>query len=253
MILNRFGNKKKVANKIIDLFPDHNLYVEPFFGAGGLFFNKPLANYNIVNDIDSDVFNLYQVVINQKEELVKQIELMPIHSDLLEYWKKNKESKPIKKAIRFLLLSNFTYMGIGGEIHSAIKNYKLNILNVINTTNKLLQNVIFQNKDFRKFIKGLSFRGLQEIENTLIYCDPPYLGTIDNYSNSFTEQDTVDLLNELEKTGCKYAVSEFDNDFILNIVKGRNLNVHFLGERQNLKNRRTEILVTNYKIENKLF
>ncbi len=85
------------------------------FGGYGLikkmFFNKPKAKYNIVNDLDSDVFNLFQVVMNQKEELEKAFYLMPIHSDLLKYWKDNKETEPIKKAIRFLFLSNFSRGG----------------------------------------------------------------------------------------------------------------------------------------------
>ena len=81
MILRRLGNKKKIAEEIIKHFPDHKIYIEPFFGAGGMFFNKPKAKYNIVNDLDSDVFNLFQVVMNQKEELEKAFYIMPIHSD----------------------------------------------------------------------------------------------------------------------------------------------------------------------------
>ena len=69
MILRRLGNKQKIAKEIQKYFPQHNCYVEPFFGAGGMFFNKPKANYNMLNDLDSDVFNLFQVVINQKDEL----------------------------------------------------------------------------------------------------------------------------------------------------------------------------------------
>jgi DNA adenine methylase len=42
-------------------------------------------------------------------------------------------------------------------------------------------------------------------------------------------------------------MSEFDNEFILNQAKERNLNVYIIGERQNMKNRKTEILITNYK------
>ncbi len=115
MILGRLGNKKKIAKEIQKYFPPHKIYIEPFFGAGGMFFNKPKAKYNIVNDLDSDVFNLFQVVMNQKEELEKAFYMMPIHSDLLEYWKKNKETDPIKKAIRFLFLSNFIVPEVRAE------------------------------------------------------------------------------------------------------------------------------------------
>ena len=113
MILRRLGNKSKIAHEIQKYFPAHEIYIEPFFGAGGMFFNKPKAKYNIINDLDSDVFNLFQVVMNQKEELEKAFYLMPIHSDLLNYWKVNKETEPIKKALRFLFISNFTLLGTG--------------------------------------------------------------------------------------------------------------------------------------------
>ena len=58
MILNRLGNKRRLASKIITYIPNHTLYIELFFGAGGLFFNKkPIAPHNILNDLD-DVFSL---------------------------------------------------------------------------------------------------------------------------------------------------------------------------------------------------
>ena len=44
-----------------------------------------------------------------------------------------------------------------------------------------------------------------------------------------------------------------ERGFILEQAKQRNLNVITIGERQNLKNRRTEILVTNYKNHATLF
>ena len=66
MILRRLGNKSKIAEDIITYFPDHKIYVEPFFGAGGMFFNKRKAKYNIVNDLDCEVVNLFQVIQKDK-------------------------------------------------------------------------------------------------------------------------------------------------------------------------------------------
>src|SRR6266496_430535 len=102
MILRRLGNKSKMAKTIVPYFPKHSIYIEPFFGAGGMFFNKPKVKYNIVNDLDGDVFNLFQIVTNRKDELIEQFEIMPIHSDLLAYWKENKEPEPLRRALRFL-------------------------------------------------------------------------------------------------------------------------------------------------------
>lgn len=252
MILRRLGNKKKIAKQIQAYFPPHKIYIEPFFGAGGMFFNKPKARYNIVNDLDSDVFNLFQVVMNQKEELEKAFYMMPIHSDLLNYWKKNKETEPIKKALRFLFLSNLTYMGKMDCLKfTTDNNSKRPFYYNIDYTFDKLKNVQFMNKCFRTMFSAITFenRGNNGIKQSFIYNDSPYLSTVDTYSNSdtWTEQDSFDLFEANEATGCKWAMSEFDHPFILDQAKERNLNVIVIGERQNLKNRRTEILVTNYE------
>ena len=248
MILRRLGNKKKLAKVIQSHFPPHKIYIEPFFGAGGMFFNKPKAKYNIVNDLDSDVLNLFQVVMNQKEELEKAFYMMPIHSDLLDYWKENEETEPIKKALRFLFLSNFLLFGTNGSLKWSARNEKNIVFEHMNKTFDFLYGVRFNNTNAVKFLNDLQINGTDiKAEETFIYCDPPYQQTGDNYSNSFTEQDSIDLFDCLEETGCKFAMSEFDHPFILEQAKQRGLNVIIIGERQNLKNRRTEILVTNYE------
>jgi len=257
MILRRLGNKQKIAKDIQKHFPLHRIYIEPFFGAGGMFFNKPKANYNIVNDLDSDVFNLFQVASAKPNELKEAFKIMPVHSDLLEYWKENQETDPIRKALRFMFLSNFTYLGTGQQLRfTGTKNeYPEKFDYLLDATNKYLFGVQFGNADFRKFIKDISFQtdGRNDEAKTLIYCDPPYLGTNDNYSNSFTEQDSIDLFDTLEASKCMFAVSEFDNEFILNQAKERKLNIIYIGERTNLKNKRTEILITNYENAPTLF
>ena len=256
MILRRLGNKKRIAHKIIPHFPPHKIYIEPFFGAGGMFFSKPKAKYNIVNDLDSDVFNLFQVVMNRREELESAFYLMPIHSDLLEYWKANREEEPIRKALRFLFLSNFTYLGKGNTLsYSATgkaKALKDKFKNRLNITFNMLYDCKFNSIDFKEFIKNIEFHkdGRNDEAKTLIYCDPPYLDTNNNYSDGFTPEQTSDLFQTLIETGCKFAVSEFDNPFVLDLAKQHNLEVITIGERSNLKNRRTEVLIVNYESPN---
>lgn len=254
MILKRLGNKSKMAGELLKYFPDHKIYIEPFFGAGGMFFNKPKVKYNIVNDSDSDVFNLFNVVSTRKDELEEQFKIMPIHSDLLEYWKANNEECEIRRALRFLMLSNFTLLGGGDKLRlgatggsAGIKN---NFYDQLKTTFDLIHDVQFCNTDFRLFFNSISLddrANKKESDNTLIYCDPPYLGTANNYKEGFKEDDSKDLFDCLVETKCKFAMSEFDHPFILEQAKERGLNVIYVGERQNLKNRRTEILVTNYE------
>jgi DNA adenine methylase len=50
----RIGSKYALRNKIVPLIPEHTTYVEPFAGSSAIFFSKPKATYNVLNDLDRD-------------------------------------------------------------------------------------------------------------------------------------------------------------------------------------------------------
>lgn len=245
MILRRLGNKRKIASKIQSYFPPHGIYIEPFFGAGGMFFHKPKSKYNIVNDSDSDVFNLFQVVCTRRKELEDLLVAMPVHEDLWAFWKRNQESDPIRKAARFLFISNWGYLGKPETLRYLSGNTKDLILERVKMTEELLYGVEFMNCDFREMFGRISFSGKSK-ESAFIYADPPYLGTNNNYQEGFAVQDSTDLFETLEDTGIRWAMSEFDHPDIVAQARERSLNVIEIGERQNIKNRRTELLITNF-------
>lgn len=73
MIIARHGNKSKIASEIIKYFPIHDVYVELFFGGGGMFFNKPKAKYNFLNDLDNQVYLTYKLLQTDKRGLIKKL------------------------------------------------------------------------------------------------------------------------------------------------------------------------------------
>lgn len=235
---------------LIKLFPNHRMRIELFFGAGGSFFYLPTPKYAIVNDLDDDVTNLYLVIKEDLENLRREIELVPISEGLIKHWKKNREIDPIKKALRFLFLSNFTYMGKGDTLRAGLDNSKNSILKNLDETFVKLQNVKIMNKDFRKVLPAISFtKGLNDKDHCFVYLDPIYFGTEHYYRvPDWKASDTLDCLDLMVSCGIKSAMSEFDHPFILAEAKKRDLNVIYLRERANIKNRRTEILITNYMI-----
>ena len=249
MILRRLGNKSNLAKDIQKYFPQHEVYIELFFGAGGMFFNKPIAKRNILNDIDNDIFNLFMIIKNEPNELLQRLEITPFSDSLFEHWKKQEEEDIYWRAVRFIYMSNFGLFGKQSSLQVSTRNHKKQAIKNYHNTLEFLKEIstAFLNCDFRDALKQISFSEPQVNDKTFIYCDPPYLGTNDNYSNSFTEQDSIDLFDCLQKTGCKWAMSEFDNEFILTQAKERSLNIIYIGERKNLNNRRTEILITNYE------
>jgi Site-specific DNA methylase len=256
-LLRRLGNKSKIAKDVQSYFPPHKQYIELFFGAGGMFFNKPKSKYNIVNDKDSEVYNLFSIVQDRKDDLRKCIEEMPIHQDLWNYWKQNQETDPIRRAVRFLFLSNYGYMGKPETLRIGANNTSQIMLDMIDQTWKHLFQVYFTNVDFRDFFRMVSFKDDKERDDTFVYSDSPYVDADNNYGElsglKWTQEDCFDLYNVLEGCGCKFAMSEFDHPFVIEEAKRRGLNVIMIGERKNIKNRRIEILVTNYQKHSSLF
>lgn len=66
------GGKRKLARHLLPLFPEHTCYVEPFCGAAALFFMKEPSKAEVLNDINSDIVNLYRVIQHHLEEFIKQ-------------------------------------------------------------------------------------------------------------------------------------------------------------------------------------
>jgi len=248
MILTRLGNKRYMKNYLGAYFPPHKMRIELFFGAGGSFFYLPTPKYAILNDYDDDVINLYQVLINQKDELKKQVEIMPISEGLLRYWKRNNETDPLLKAIRFLLLSNFTYMGKGDTLRLGLDNIKQSLISNIEPTFIKLQNVKFTNDDFRKVLGKISFsKTVLSKESSFVYLDPIYLETEHYYKvPKWSESDTEDCFKIMKSCGIKCAMSEFNHNRVLEMANDYAMNVIMLKERQNIKNRKVEMLITNY-------
>ncbi len=245
MVLTRLGNKRRIAAKILPFFPAHDLYIEPFFGAGGMFFIKPRAKYNIVNDYDSDVFNLFRVLSDQRDQLKEGVYDFPVHDDLWNYWKAHRETEPVMRAVRFLFLSNFGFMGKPNTLRLNTKNTKKLLYERIDETARMLFGVDFANRDFRDFLASIPLSD-GDRKKTLIYADPPYLETANNYESGFKPDDFKDLISILMEMEVQFCVSEFDHPIVLETAKTSGLRVEHVIERKALKSLRNEIILLNY-------
>jgi DNA adenine methylase len=74
--------------------------------------------------LDDDVYNLWTVLQANHQELKEAIEQMPLSHSLFNYWVRNKETDPIKKATRFLMLSNFSLYSSGVTFRVIDKQHK---------------------------------------------------------------------------------------------------------------------------------
>ena len=107
------GGKSKLAASILPLFPDHRCYVEPFAGAGGIFFTKAPSAVEVLNDLNGDIVNLYRVVKHHLEELYRQFKWVLVSR---EQWNllsatPAKTLTDVQRAARFLYLQKLAFGG----------------------------------------------------------------------------------------------------------------------------------------------
>ncbi len=254
-MLRRFGNKSKMAQYLAPMFPQHTMRIELFFGAGGAYFNLPRPKYAVLNDIDDDVFNLYMVVRTRKEEFVSAVKQLPISSSLLTHWKTNQETDPLYKAIRFVLVSNFTVHGKGFTLRLGQENAKKRILESIDLVFEYINEAQITCYDFREVIPKIQFSDrYDKKQSAFVYMDPVYLETEHTYRcPKWTEDDTADCMDIILNCGIKSAMSEFDHPRVLGMAKERNLKVYPIKNRRNINKRSNEILITNYLPNYQLF
>ena len=248
MLLRRLGNKTLLLPKLLDLFPENiTTFVDMFMGSGAVSFAMiDRAKYIIANDKDEEVFNLFMAMKEHREELEKAISLMPIHESLFNYWKKQPEHDCVWQATRFLMLSNFGIFGQSSTLRFGPGNDKQILLKGIEQLFETICNIQLMACDFRDVLNKIGVRDKRESHSFFIYADPPYISTCNNYQESFTAVDTQDLFDLLIGSGIRFAVSEFDNPFVIDLAQRYGLHINRIGERRTLNNRNTEILITNY-------
>jgi len=270
-VCNRIGNKNKMANIISPYFPPHQIYIELFFGAGGMFFNKPRAKYNFLNDIDLNIYNLFFVLMHHKQELIEGLRHVFLSDQIMKYFKHHPPDEPISKAVAFLYRSNFSYLGEGNTLKIGIYRHKDFLLKKIEAFQDTMSNCVFLEKDFREALDTVRWRHETRVPlwdlcfvaldtvmwrhhkdkyRTFLYCDPPYLTGDTHYHSKWSEADFKDLITICIASGMKFAISEFNNNFVVETAISEGLKIITLTDRTTLKNRNTEILLTNYETNN---
>lgn len=63
------GNKSCIVNTILSVMPKHTVYIDPCMGSAEVFFRKPRAEKEILNDYNGDLVNLFRVIQNTNIEL----------------------------------------------------------------------------------------------------------------------------------------------------------------------------------------
>lgn len=220
-VLSYPGSKWNIARQIVDLLPAHHTYVEPFFGSGAIFFNKAPAAIETINDLDSDIPNLFRCIRENPEELARLVAATPFSREEydLRFDSSNIED-PYEKARSFLIKcwqgygfrTNKYKVGwkhdvSGRESMYALWNWYRLPAWIMETTERL-RKVQIEHARAMDIIKRYNNK------NVCIYVDPPYLLDTRSgvqYKHEMTGAEHVELLKELCSSRSKILISGYEH------------------------------------------
>lgn len=172
------GGKRRLVDTLIPRFPAHSCYVELFAGGAALFFVRPPAQVEVLNDVNSDLVNLYRVVQHHLEEFVRQFK-WAISSREVFRWLQ--ETPPqtltdIKRAARFFYLQQHAFGGkVDGQTYgTATTAPPINLLRIeemLSAAHLRLAGAYIEHLDWAACIDKY------DRPHTLFFADPPYWET----------------------------------------------------------------------------
>lgn len=222
------GSKWSIADWIIQHFPPHQVYLEPFFGSGAVFFRKKPAGIETINDIDSNVVNLFRVIRDRPEELARLIEFTPWSRE--EYQQSYEQTgDPLEDARRFLVRCWQSYgtdlyrrPGWNNSKRASLRvsrnNEFLKLPQIILEITKRLKYAQIENMDAVKLIKEYNY------PEVLIYADPPYMMQTRTAGRRYKHEMTIEkhreLLETLKNHKGPVIISGYPNELYDRVLKG---------------------------------
>lgn len=238
-ILKWVGGKRQLLPQIIPhICKKCTTYVEPFLGGGSVLFAYRPSNA-IVNDLNSELINVYRVIRDNPEDLIKQLKEHKSRNSQEYYYEirgldrtSNFSSlSPVQRAARIIYLNKTCYNGLyrvnsSGQFNSPYGRYKNpNIVNEvgIRAVSRYFSSSEIKIKcgDYKEVLKNLE-------EGSFVYLDPPYMPLSSSSSftgyteGGFDYQKQIELKEECDKLrekGIAFLLSNSDCEQIRQIYQ----------------------------------
>lgn len=249
------GGKKSLRELIVSLFPlYYERYIEVFGGGGWVLFHKPPGNdFEVYNDFNGLLTNLYRCVREKPNELIDALYFVLNSREdfdrVKEALSRDSPTSDVLKASYFYQLIRYSYASgltsYGSQPHDMWSNFPL-----IEQAHRRLSKVVVENKDFEKLIRQY------DRPVSFFYADPPYFETEKYYKNvgedGFKKEDHIRLRDALMDIDGKFLLSYNDCSFIRELYDAPNIQIESYTRINNIKQRYDngaqfpEILVANY-------
>lgn len=255
------GSKWSISNEIINIFPRHNIYIEPFFGSGAIFFSKAAVKTEILNDLDHDIFNLFKVIRDSSKELAELIALTPYSRE--EYLNSYQRSgSNIEIARQFIVRSNMARAGmqyyssswrhagpvLGSKNYQRVTGEWKKLPGYILAAAERLKDAEIENCD------ALDLVNKYNTSDTLIYLDPPYLLSTRRqryYNIEMTEnEEHIFLLRSVINHNGPVVISGYDSELYNNQLIGWTKKYIKCNAEQG--KHRTEVIWCNFQISKQI-
>lgn len=249
------GGKKALREEVLARFPlYYERYIEVFGGGGWVLFHKPPGNdFEVYNDFNSLLTNLYRCVREKPDLLIRSLRYVLNAREDFDRVRRVLDSRSratdIQRAAWFYQLIRYSYASAltsyGSQPHDMWFNFPL-----IEQAHRRLSKVVVENKDFEKLIRQY------DRPVSFFYCDPPYHATEGYYQNigeaGFTEKDHIRLRDALLSIDGKFLLSYNDDEFVRNLYNAPGIYIEPISRINNIKQRYdpnsqfAELLISNY-------
>ena len=239
------GGKRQLLDVLTDLMPEGSIksYCEPFVGGGAMLFHlQPGIAY--VNDINSELINVYSVIKDSVDELINELSNFENEPEVfydVRGWDRDKirysSLSNIKRAARIIFLNKTCFNGLyrvnnAGEFNSPFGYYRNpNIINapVLRAVSHYLNSakIYLSSVDYSEVLAKLE-------KGTFVYLDPPYDPVSDSASftgytrGGFSRNEQIRLrecCDDLSRRGIKYMLSNSATNFIMGQYSEYNITV----------------------------
>ncbi|MCA9128898.1 MAG: DNA adenine methylase [Planctomycetales bacterium] len=218
------GGKSYLAPKIIDLIPPHTHYVEPYFGGGAVFFNKPIefieGHSEVVNDIYGDLVNFWQVLQSETlfPEFQFRLSLTPFSKPTFENALAADAQQPLDRAVDFFVRFRQSRQGLGRDFATMSRSRTrrgmneqvsswLSAIDGLADAHARLQRVVIFCEDAVQLVRR------EDDKHSFFYCDPPYLSETrvvkKAYSCEMSDEQHENLLDTLGNLQGKFILSGY--------------------------------------------
>jgi len=245
------GGKKALRDEIVLRFPlEFERYVEVFGGGGWVLFHKPPSPFEVYNDFNSNLANLFYCVRDRPEELVAALEFVLNAREDFNRVRAVLRAKPplpdVTRAAYFYQVIRQSY-GSGLDSFAVQPKDMWYRFPLIRAAAGRLQGVIIENEDFEKIIRHY------DREDTLFYLDPPYYFTEGCYEDvGFTRADHERLASVLFAVKGRWILSYNDCDKIRELYNWPGIMIEPISRLSNMAQRYEtgkefdEVIISNY-------